>query len=435
MKARPETIKASCRSLESFSTQEIKFSRFFQSSPLPTLISTANEGIILDTNTPFLKLLNYRCQEVLGKRLMDFSLGTDPESRPGRLLACRRKKRLGNNLVTTLKTKDGGLREVLVFSNRFSLAGKDLSIFSFCNITELKKARDSLHEPYRDHQSFDSNFHDGHNWFQILFKHSIDCLYLRDTEGNFIDLNDAALRLMGYTREEFTSLKFETLAGEENLAKISGAIKEREQPGFEDKLYEYKLRRKDGSYVYVEATGFPLLRAGKPYAVLGIGRDITERKKAEALLKKREEELEIKTIHLEESNAALKVLLRDREKDKNDLEEKIVINIRETIKPYVEKLQSTTLSPHQKAYMDIIESGLDKIISPFLQKIKSQYLNFTQTEIRITGLILEGKNSKEIGDIMNVSERAIEFHRNNIRAKLGIRNKKTTLRTHLLYLQ
>ncbi len=284
-------------------------------------------------------------------------------------------------------------------------------------------------------RSIKKNHREDHKWFQVLFKRSIDCLYLRDTEGNFIDLNDAALRLMGYTREEFTSLKFETLAGEENLAKISEALKEREQPGFEDKLYEYKLRRKDGSFVYVEATGFPLLREGKPYAFLGIGRDITERKKAEELLRKREEELEIKTIHLEESNAALKVLLREREKDKIDLEEKIITNIRETINPYVEKLQSTTLDAHQKAYLDIIESSLEKIISPFLQKIKSQYLNFTQTEIRITGLILEGKNSKEIADLMNVSERAIEFHRNNIRTKLGLNNKKIALRTYLLYLQ
>jgi PAS domain S-box-containing protein len=434
MSARVKIVHDIPRGFKFFPTKDITFYQFFKSNPLPTLISTAEEGVVVDINAPFLKLFNYRCSEVIGKRLMDFSFWAGPESWKARLLARRAEKDPGNSF-TTIITKDGELREVLVLSNRISQKGKNWLILSFCALAEYPKNRNKVQKLKKEYGSAEDNFQDGHKWFQILFKNSIDCLYLRDLEGHFIDLNDAALRLMGYTREEFTSLKFETLAGEENLAKISEAIKEREQPGFEDKLYEYKLRRKDGSYVYIEATGFPLLRAGKPYAILGIGRDITERKKAEELLKKREEELEIKTIHLEESNAALKVLLREREKDRNDLEEKIITNIRETIKPYVEKLQSTPLGAHQKAYVDIIGSSLDKIISPFLQKIKSQYLNFTQTEIRITGLILEGKNSKEIADMMNVSERAIEFHRNNIRAKLGIRNKKTTLRTYLLYLQ
>ena len=173
----------------------------------------------------------------------------------------------------------------------------------------------------------------------------------------------------------------------------------------------------------------------KPYAILAIGRDITERKEAEELLRKREEELKVRTLHLEETNTALNVLLRQREKDKTDLEEKITANIREMVNPYVEKLKSTTLDEIQKTYLDLIKSHLEDITAPFLQTIKSKYLNLTPTEVRVATLIREGKNSKEIGQLINISERTVEFHRNNIRIKLGVTNQKINLRTYLLTFQ
>jgi DNA-binding CsgD family transcriptional regulator len=52
----------------------------------------------------------------------------------------------------------------------------------------------------------------------------------------------------------------------------------------------------------------------------------------------------------------------------------------------------------------------------------------------VAGLVREGKTSKEIASLINVSDRGIEFHRNNIRRKLGINQSKKNLRTYLLSL-
>jgi DNA-binding CsgD family transcriptional regulator len=100
----------------------------------------------------------------------------------------------------------------------------------------------------------------------------------------------------------------------------------------------------------------------------------------------------------------------------------------------VEKLKATTLDEKQKTFLEILEANLTDIISPFLKKLSSQYLNLTPTEIQVANLIREGKATKEIAEILNISERAIEFHRNNIRDKLGLKKSKTNLRSYLLTL-
>jgi DNA-binding CsgD family transcriptional regulator len=59
---------------------------------------------------------------------------------------------------------------------------------------------------------------------------------------------------------------------------------------------------------------------------------------------------------------------------------------------------------------------------------------FTPREIDVAALVREGKTSKEIADLLNVSVSAVDFHRKKIRKKLGLKNDKSNLRSHLLTL-
>jgi PAS domain S-box-containing protein len=163
-------------------------------------------------------------------------------------------------------------------------------------------------------------------------------------------------------------------------------------------------------------------------------REIEERKLAEKNLRKKERELNLNTLHLEETNIALKVLLEQREKDKNELEEKVLANVRGLLLPCLERLKGCHLNDRQRVYTDILETNLQTIISPFLHSISSRSLNFTPAEIQVAGLVKDGKTSKEIASLMNVSERGVEFHRNNIRRKLGLTNANKNLRSYLLSL-
>jgi PAS domain S-box-containing protein len=160
-------------------------------------------------------------------------------------------------------------------------------------------------------------------------------------------------------------------------------------------------------------------------------KEISNRKKAEKALKQKGMELEAKTIGLEEANTALKVLLKQREEDKVELEEKVLLNVRELVLPYLEKLKMKKLGEKERAYIGIMESNLNDIVSPFVHGLSSKLIKLSPTELQVTNLIKQGNTTKEIAEIMNLASSTIDFHRNNIRKKIGIKNKRINLQTYL----
>ena len=155
-------------------------------------------------------------------------------------------------------------------------------------------------------------------------------------------------------------------------------------------------------------------------------------KKAEKSQKKTRAELELQTCKLEETNTALKVLMQQRIETKTELEETVLLNATKLIIPFLEKLNKSRLDSKQKAYVGIIESNLNEIVAPLVREFSKISLKLTPAEIQVTNLVKQGKSTKEIAEFLNLATSTIDFHRSNIRKKLGIKNKKINLRTHLL---
>lgn len=167
-------------------------------------------------------------------------------------------------------------------------------------------------------------------------------------------------------------------------------------------------------------------------ANLKLEQEIEDRKRAEKALRKRENELQSQSHHLGEVNTALRVLLKQREEDKKELGEIVMRNIQELVSPYLLKVISGRLYPHQRTLVRILETNLNNITSPFINKLTSGLAKLTPVEIRVAGLVKEGMTNKEIAEVLLVSKNTVLFHRHNIRDKLGLKNTKINLRSHLL---
>jgi PAS domain S-box-containing protein len=163
-----------------------------------------------------------------------------------------------------------------------------------------------------------------------------------------------------------------------------------------------------------------------------LSQEIEERKRAETALRRREKELKAQSGRLEEVNTALRVLLKQREADKSELQENVLTNVKELVRPYLARLGRSRLDTSQRMLIEVLAANLESIVSPFVGKLSSRYFNLTPMEVKVAGLIKEGQTNKEIAELLALSKNTILFHRYNIRSKLGLKGRKVNLRSYLL---
>jgi diguanylate cyclase len=205
---------------------------------------------------------------------------------------------------------------------------------------------------------------------------------------------------------------------------------------------EHRIILPDGTIRFVhERAKVYFLEDGQPQRMVGTVQDITDKKLVEDALKDVQNNLEQKilerTEQLEQANTALKILLQHSSEAKKELETKVVLNIKELINPYLETLESnynTDSNLNNMIYIDLIKSNIHNITSEFSKNLNEQFTSLTPREIQIADFIKHGKSTKQIADTLNISISAVEFHRNNLRTKLGIKKQKTNLRSFLISL-
>ena len=269
--------------------------------------------------------------------------------------------------------------------------------------------------------------------YRTIFENTGTATIIVNEDATIILANREFERLSGYSRSEIEGKQYwKELVIEADIVKVDDHKKPRGKYfKIPTDACELRITNKNGDIRNVLAT-FAMIPSTERTVISFL--DISERKAAEEVLKKREQELEMKSQSLGEANTALKVLLKHREEDKTTLEEQVLTNVRKLVLPYLEKLKHLKLNDTQMAHVEIIESHLHDVVSPFLRNLTSKYLNLTPREIQVATLIKEGKTTKEITEIINISSTAVDFHRKNIRLKLGIKNTKANLRSYLLTL-
>jgi DNA-binding CsgD family transcriptional regulator len=148
-------------------------------------------------------------------------------------------------------------------------------------------------------------------------------------------------------------------------------------------------------------------------------------------LEDKTEQLALRTRNLEEMNTALNVLLKKIENDKKEIENNIRVNLQESLFPHLENLKNSNLNNEQKACIAVMEEAVNAIATPFVKDLRLKHSNLSSKEIQVCSLIKEGRMTKEIATILNVSVKAVEFHRYNIRKKLRLTRNKSSLSAYL----
>jgi PAS domain S-box-containing protein len=208
--------------------------------------------------------------------------------------------------------------------------------------------------------------------------------------------------------------------------------------------HELRLQKADGSWMWFHSRGMVVERDanGVPMRVVGLLSDIAgpkalqqnfmrDKQLLEQNVFKKTKELARHNEELTEANAALTVLLKKRQQDKEEVEQRLSENVLNLIEPLVKRLHRTPLNAGQAHILAEIEDNLHDITSSFVTKLTSQYAGLTPMEIQVATHVKQGKPTKEIADILCLAPDTVNVHRKKIRKKLGLRNKSVNLQTFL----
>lgn len=381
-------------------------------------IFISEKGICIDTNQTAAEMFGYGYDELIG------IFGTD-------VIAPESKESVKQYMLSgyeepyeaIAQRKDGTTFKVEIRGKMIAYKGRSVRVTVVHDIDKSKKMQDRLRESEKKYRE--------------IFELSPEAIVLLDGKGNILDVNARPYDWLGYSPEEVVGKNFLDLPflAKQGKAQATAKFSQR-MAGKKVSPYDLVFYTKSGEKRVGRIMANPIQdENGEIVQSLVMISDITEGKQAELALQERKAELKARSRDLEEVNAALKVLLKKREGDKSELEAQVLLNVNELIVPYFKKLKKSRPNALQQTYLNVLETNLNEIVSPFYRTLSANYTHLTPKEIQIADLVKQGKTTNEISELTNSSTRAVEFHRSNIRKKLGLANKKTNLRSYLLTLQ
>jgi PAS domain S-box-containing protein len=185
---------------------------------------------------------------------------------------------------------------------------------------------------------------------------------------------------------------------------------------------EYRVMKPDGDMITVHSYAEVKTDKNSQDILVGTIQDITHFKEVE-------QELKNQSSRLEEMNTAMKVLIEHRERELGQLEKTVLENINKLVIPYLEKAGKVLNKSDSNSLIDIALTNLETVAKPFAKRLSMEKLS--PTELQVANLIKNGKTTKEIAGVMNISTNTVMTHRYNIRKKLGLLKEKSNMYTYL----
>ncbi len=260
----------------------------FRAAPVAACITRMSDGMVVETNERMLNEFGWTRDELIGKTTLEAGLWGSAEDRVKMIELLQRDGRV-NNFPSVGVGHDGRLREISLSADVVQMDDVPHLVVFVVDISERKAAERALAEREEVYRSIVSNAADG------------VCLVDPETL-EFVEINDAGLRDLGYTREEFSGTSLAdiqaTLTEHEIQVKLNSIVAEG------GAIFENQHRRKDGS-IQIARIAAVVVAVGGKRLVSGIWQDITEAKQTAAeLLQYRNHLEELVTARTAELGAA-----------------------------------------------------------------------------------------------------------------------------------
>lgn len=170
--------------------------------------------------------------------------------------------------------------------------------------------------------------------------------------------------------------------------------------------------------------------AGEIVALAGVTWDVTALRRAEEALAAKESQLTGQAASLADANTALEVLLAKRRQDLQSHKARTRQDLERLLLPYLELLGQAELGPREANLVAILRRHLAELLGPPASGAEA-LAALSPAERQVAELVRQGRTSREIGGVLGVSPSAVQFHRDSIRRKLGLKHSRRNLRLHL----
>ena len=291
---------------EAVKTSEAKFSKAFTLNPDGLIISSLAEGRLLEANDAFLRNTGHERQEVIGKTSMEIGLWPDPQER-GRIAHSLVNHGFLHNQEGLLRTKSGEVRDIMWSAEVIQVGGEPCVLAVVRDISERKRAEAEL-DNYRHHledlvgartaelsqanrelqheiaerRRTEDALRQSRSDLQAIFDSLQDFLYVLDDQGRIVAVNPPVSERLGYGQEELLGREATILHPPERREEAANVVASI-IVGDCDRSH-LPLMAKDGTLVPVE-TRITRGRWGDRRVFFGISRDISERQRAQEVLR------------------------------------------------------------------------------------------------------------------------------------------------------
>ena len=380
-----------------------------------TILSKSLVGYYITSNGKFYAMnpvavsyTGYKANELIGKE-SDYLIHPDDKDEVAKNAHAMIKGKRTSPYEFRIITKQGHIRWIMEAVTPIMLQGKRAILGNAMDITQRKLDEQKLTE--------------NENLYRTIFESTGAITAIIEDDKMLSLINSEFEKVTGHRREEWEGKKKWTdLASIDEIPRMSEYHRLRRiDPGLAPSKYEYNLVDSRGRIRRVLTT-VNVIPGTRKHVSSSI--DITE-------MKANEIELVNKNKALDDLNATLRVLLKQREEDRKEFETKLLSNIKELVLPCIEKIRQGSIESKDLAYVDLLESNLKNILAPFSHILLAKYMSLSSKEIEVANFIKEGKNSKDIAQLLNISSSCVDIHRYHIRKKLGLNKKRANLKSYL----